>query len=445
MPGLLDDDLFNDPKKLGLLTMGLSLLSTPGRFGESFGRAGLQGVQATRGAMKDAQQSQLAKLQLDEAKQKALDAQKAREVEMRIAQTAQNFLRPPQPARPGTADLQSMMPPGTSIGAMQPIHEQRGGFDTQGFLSALPSVPGMNPLQAIETQAKYQQLLAKERPKYSTAPQFTPQGKAYLVADDGSIKWLDGQVAPRDKVISDDLGGKRIYRTEYSPTPIGEAAKSVTPDAMYSGGITMRGQNMVHSRSREQIQATRDASNTVYDPERGVLVNKATGMVISPMSGGKPLAPKEKAITDAQAKANLFGTRMKESDRIISNLEGLYSPAAVNAKMTAGDLPVLGGVAGMAGNAMLSDYGQQAEQAQRDFVNAVLRRESGAVISPSEFANAQKQYFPQPGDTKETLAQKARNRKLAISGLEVEVPGGFKGAPTLTNPQAGQSGWRVVK
>jgi len=229
MPGLLDDDLFNDPKKLGLLTMGLSLLSTPGRFGESFGKAGLQGVQATRGAMKDAQQSQMAKLQLDEAKQKALDAQQAREMEMRIAQTAQNFLRPPQPARPGTADLQSMMPQGTSIGAMQPIPAQQGGFDTQGFLGALPSVPGMNPLKAIETQAKYQQMLAKERPKYSTSPQFTPQGRAYLVGEDGSIKWLDGQVAPRDKVISEDMGGKRIYRTEYSPNQIGEAAKTGDP------------------------------------------------------------------------------------------------------------------------------------------------------------------------------------------------------------------------
>jgi len=36
------------------------------------------------------------------------------------------------------------------------------------------------------------------------------------------------------------------------------------------------------------------------------------------------------------------------------------------------------------------------EQAKKNFVNAVLRLESGAVISPSEFTNADKQYFPQP-------------------------------------------------
>ena len=74
---------------------------------------------------------------------------------------------------------------------------------------------------------------------------------------------------------------------------------------------------------------------------------------------------------------------------------------------------------------MLSDNNKKAEQAQRDFVNAVLRRESGAVIAESEFANAQKQYFPQPGDSAAVeKLQKARNRQIAIQGLLAEVPAG---------------------
>jgi len=86
----------------------------------------------------------------------------------------------------------------------------------------------------------------------------------------------------------------------------------------------------------------------------------------------------------------------------------------------------------------LSKDQQSIEQAQRDFINAVLRRESGAVISPGEFTNAQKQYFPQPGDSLKVLAQKRANRTLAIKGLEAEVPGGFKNTPSLTAP--GNSG-----
>ena len=72
---------------------------------------------------------------------------------------------------------------------------------------------------------------------------------------------------------------------------------------------------------------------------------------------------------------------------------------------------------GKAGNYLLSSEQQRVDQAQRDFVNAVLRQESGAVISDAEFANAQRQYFPSPGDDAKTIAQKRANRKLAIQGF----------------------------
>lgn len=47
-------------------------------------------------------------------------------------------------------------------------------------------------------------------------------------------------------------------------------------------------------------------------------------------------------------------------------------------------------------NWMKTDDRQVFEQSKRNFVNSVLRNESGAVISDTEFANADKQYFPQP-------------------------------------------------
>jgi hypothetical protein len=78
---------------------------------------------------------------------------------------------------------------------------------------------------------------------------------------------------------------------------------------------------------------------------------------------------------------------------------------------------------GAAANAVAaSPEQQQVEQSQRDFVNAVLRRESGAAIGASEFENAKKQYFPQLGDSDEVKAQKKRNRDLAVQGLLIEVP-----------------------
>ncbi len=61
------------------------------------------------------------------------------------------------------------------------------------------------------------------------------------------------------------------------------------------------------------------------------------------------------------------------------------------------------------------------EQAQRNFLNAVLRRESGAAISKEEFASGQAQYFPSVGDTPEVLEQKRLNREIAKQSLAAEA------------------------
>lgn len=61
------------------------------------------------------------------------------------------------------------------------------------------------------------------------------------------------------------------------------------------------------------------------------------------------------------------------------------------------------------------------EQAERNFINATLRRESGAAISPQEFSSAEKQYFPRAGDTPAILAQKAANRAQTYEGVKTSA------------------------
>lgn len=199
--------------------------------------------------------------------------------------------------------------------------------------------------------------------------------------------------------------------------------------------VGLRRQELEHSRSAPRGQF-------IQTDQGYVLADPRTGKV-QPVVGadGKPVQGKAatKNLTEGQAKANLFGSRMLESNRIISELEGKYNPLAVKSKVAAGELPIIGGLAGWAGNKMLSDEAQMAEQAQRDFINAVLRRESGAVISEGEFKNAAEQYFPQQGDSKVKIDQKRRNRELAIRGMEAEIPGGFRSGPSLTSPGAAEA------
>jgi hypothetical protein len=94
------------------------------------------------------------------------------------------------------------------------------------------------------------------------------------------------------------------------------------------------------------------------------------------------------------------------------------------------------------GNEFLSGGAQQFFQAERDFINSVLRRESGAVISEEEFVNARRQYIPQPGDKQEVLDQKRRNRQTVLRSMGRAAGPSYQAAPVAppTAPAAPTSG-----
>jgi hypothetical protein len=136
---------------------------------------------------------------------------------------------------------------------------------------------------------------------------------------------------------------------------------------------------------------------------------------------------KPKDLNDAQSKANLFGTRAQEANKIVSKLAG----AGTTSPSFAQQVTNADGIGGRVATALATPQQQQIDQAQRDFINAVLRRESGAVINPGEFTNARAQYFVQPGDKPAVIAQKARNRQIAVEGILAEVPAAKRGVPTV--------------
>lgn len=122
-----------------------------------------------------------------------------------------------------------------------------------------------------------------------------------------------------------------------------------------------------------------------------------------------------KPMSDTQSNAALFADRMREANKILLDRGVDYEGASVPGNMleSAEGWPGIGAIA----NSMQTDRYQSYEQARRDFVNAVLRKESGAAISEGEFSNAVKQYFPRIGDSDTTVEQKRRNRETAIEGL----------------------------
>lgn len=117
---------------------------------------------------------------------------------------------------------------------------------------------------------------------------------------------------------------------------------------------------------------------------------------------------KEKQPTDLQSQSALYAKRLEQSEKVFEDLEKQKFNRADLKTSLKSNLP----------EAIKPSQLKQQEQAERNFVNAILRRESGAAIAKSEFENAEKQYFPRVGDSPEVIEQKRQNRILAMEGLK---------------------------
>ena len=124
------------------------------------------------------------------------------------------------------------------------------------------------------------------------------------------------------------------------------------------------------------------------------------------LADAKNKPPKEPS--QAQFTAAGYAERVQQAEDILNGIERDIAGMRTVSFMAQERMPPAG----------QSGAYQSYDQAARNFINAVLRRESGAAISPSEFDNARRQYLPQPGDKPATLAQKRQNREQVLTSLK---------------------------
>jgi hypothetical protein len=186
------------------------------------------------------------------------------------------------------------------------------------------------------------------------------------------------------------------------------------------------------------------------------LVDTRTGQSKPVMgAGGQPLMSGGKPLTEVQGNAVSFGARAVEANRIASDLEkqGKTNTGVIRTVVggVLGGAPIIGDKLEQnvrsSFNVLPTYLGgpnpqqQQNDQARRDFVSAVLRKESGAAISASEYANEEKKYFPQLGDSDEVIKQKQNSRLKAIEGLKSQAgPSGVRQINRIVGAEQGGGG-----
>ena len=110
---------------------------------------------------------------------------------------------------------------------------------------------------------------------------------------------------------------------------------------------------------------------------------------------------------EGQDKAASYADRMYQAQNVLGTLEG--------AGTNVGD--ALMGSVPLVGNFLTSPDYQQYQQAGREFIAAMLRRDSGAAVTQQEFDYYSRMYLPQPGDSPEVVAQKKSAREAAYGAM----------------------------
>lgn len=132
-------------------------------------------------------------------------------------------------------------------------------------------------------------------------------------------------------------------------------------------------------------------------------VDPATGQVS--FQQGNNIKP----MTEGQSKDTTYAVRAEGALPLIDK----YGDALTSLlESAAGSLP--GGV----GNYLQSPEYQQAQQAGKEWLQAILRKDTGAAITKEETEEYGSVYLPRPGDSPDVLAQKKASRTRALEALK---------------------------
>lgn len=175
--------------------------------------------------------------------------------------------------------------------------------------------------------------------------------------------------------------------------------RAATPEEAAAYGAAA-GQFNTKTGEFKKSSADNGITQTIRNPDGTETTIQIGG---SGAGGGKPF-------TEGQSKDVVFATKAKGALAVLDPIAD--SLASVGNKALDYD------PTGLIRGAFQSDNYQMARQSGLEFLAAILRKETGAAVTPSEEAWYGEMYLPRPGDGAPVLAQKKKARARAVAALE---------------------------
>lgn len=292
-----------------------------------------------------------------------------------------------------------------------------GRFDSAKLFPALAQAGQGHQIPEIQKNLSQQQKAAyeSEAAKLKVELDKIDVGARYLgaVKDEASYQAAVRQVSALGIDMSD---APPTYDPAWVQSEVDQAltAKDRFDQWVKAQGLQLDQAKFTEQRRHHQAQEGLTARGQDLRGNNGLSVTLPDGTVVQ--QGGQPMK-----LTEQQSKDVGFYTRGLSASTGLDAGEGALTSLRDRA---------VSGVPGV-GNYLVSPEYQQANQAGREFLAAILRKDTGAAITNQEMDIYGKMYLPQPGDSPETLRQKREARGTALDALRL----GLGTAQGLTQPR----------
>lgn len=301
--------------------------------------------------------------------------------------------------------------------ALAQLYKEQGAGILAGDQGALNALAGQDPMAALNVQATQQGMRMRElemstarenarlramelsasmdaRTKAAEAAQLeSALAAATQIGDEAT--WdaymsknspdLVGQFGQKDMLIASAMGVADALKMNAPATPQSPAGK-LTADL--NAGLIDRATFDANSKV--------ESGTVVYDP--------VTGNPIVSTGTAKPVK-----FTEAQSKDITYATR---AEGALSKLDPVANALTSRSDIIADKAPL-----GLGREVQSADY-QVARVAGDEFLQAILRKDTGAAITTQEREEYGRVYLPQPGDDAATLSYRAEARQRALAALK---------------------------
>jgi hypothetical protein len=336
------------------------------------------------------------------------------------------------------------------VGPVQPdvIPSAAPAFDQQGYMQALERYRQQSSVAPVDTQAIQAQLanlqpMLAERPQQFRIPSLqgglgggmgvsmatvteNPQQVAGRILDAQRQQQVLQSQLQRAQAPQPTMPTREQFTTQAPAAPVTQQflppvevqGQATRTEAVPYGQLRRNLATFASQQGmRPEVFASLDRVLEVAGQQKPIQVESQTlpgGITVVRADGKVDILPAPKMVegkdlTEGQSNSLGFASRMMLNEGTINDVVGRgYRPGGLTEF-------------GFTPERLRSDDRKIYDAAKENWISAALRKESGAAIGKDEYAAADRQYFPQPGDSDKVLKQKANLRSTVFKSMKAGI------------------------